>query len=137
MDLTTELFLKYADEFKDFLSGTKIEPGKEAQIQTFVNTQLPLVISTARNIFADKEVNFLEIYSFAVTVSGAVRSLDGLYVDANRTELKVVARELFKFAIRELFVGDEKVKKQLLNDTYLDGFIELIYRLAVKRRIFG
>jgi len=133
-DQTFQILDGFQDKLKDIIAGTKTEKNKEVQIDVFVNQQLPTIVATAQSALRDGQLDFMEVFALVRFVSTAIRDGLDIYSGTNDKEKLTVAREIIQYLVKELIPGDNFVKRMILDDSTVEGFINLVYALTVKAR---
>lgn len=124
---------KFRDELTSFITKTKVEKGSEVAIEQFVTQTLIEVTALATTVFADGRLTFSELTQVVSFVSGKVRDSLDIYSDANQTEkLKVVA-VIVRFLLKQFVTVKNPVVDFVTKDGVLETFIDLVYKLLVKR----
>lgn len=107
------------------------EGPKEIEFDQFLRQRLLPVITATQAALVDGRIDGGEVFRIVVATSSAVR--DGLD-SFNKTDKKVVVREVIQFIAGELLPGNKAVTEVLLSDQNLNGLIEFVYRFFVKQR---
>lgn len=135
--LNDETFLlagQLTGALKQTILDTNFEPGKEVQIDAFVNQTVPTLISVGQTALADGTITFSEAVLLITAVSSAVRDGLNIYNDSNNGDKLIVVREIVQFIFNKLYPKDDGLKKLINDDSTINGFINILYRLNVKPR---
>lgn len=133
-DQTFQILGGFQDKLKEIIGATETKKDAETQIAEFTTVQLPLIVSTAQAALRDGRLDFMEVFALVRFVSAAIRDGLDIYSRDNDTEKLTVAREIIQYLVKELVPGDNLVKRVILDDKVLEGFITTVYQLAVKVR---
>jgi len=131
---TFDILEGFKDKLKEVIGETKTEKDTALQVEIFTSQQLPMIVATAQAALRDGRLDFMEVFALVRFVSTAIRDGLDIYNRDNDTEKLTVAREIIQYLVKELVPGDNLVKRVVLDDKVLDGFITTVYQLAVKVR---